>query len=445
MSIEQHLNEAQQQEAENASPTQVDKYYNPTAADLLTETSNLYNKVSDSQNLSAKIEATTEALETIQAEVIQESGLSDHSRAVISKAYKALVGQDLLGDRLHALESADGADDEFKTGVVEEVQNNTLTDFLVALKRSFYTNWGDTKSWYSKVTSLRESLIRKNVDIKDRATKSKGDPKTTEFTFKENIDVDNNGKVSYQELLLGLENMLAFTEKRLSVKVDKEFEDYVVSEQRLIEAYKTKSEVDETELLKYKSLYTPPPEVITMPLKDSSIRAQLTDSDTAELIQSKPFPGGAFVVISTPGNKSGATPYSFIEDTWIKLYIDKKAEDKDSVKVNTFYPNQVVYISDVVASLLESLEYFDKSWERRDRFMTKVFGSLDKTIAVISSKLTDSSADKKTDAELRGLCRIMIRSIQLDNTFNSMLINHVIKTVAQTNDLNSVCLLQFND
>ena len=76
--------------------------------------------------------------------------------------------------------------------------------------------------------------------------------------------------------------------------------------------------------------------------------------------------------------------------------------------------------------------------------MTKVFGSLDKTISVISGKLTDSSLDKKTDAELRGLCRIMIRAIQLDNTFNSMLINHVIKITAQTNDLNNACLLQYD-
>ena len=258
------------------------------------------------------------------------------------------------------------------------------------------------------------------------------------------MDVDNNGKVSYPELSAGLDAMLAFTEKRLTAKVDKEFEDFVIGIQRLVDGYKSKSEVDETELLKYKNLYTPPPEVTTSPLSDKTVQAKLTDSDTAELIQSKRFPGGTYVVISTPGNKSGATPYSFIEDTWIKLYTDKEAEEKESVKVRTFYPNQIVYISDIIASLLDSLTYFDKSWERRDRFMTKVFGSLDKTISVISGKLTDSSLDKKTDAELRGLCRIMIRAIQLDNTFNSMLINHVIKITAQTNDLNNACLLQYD-
>ena len=444
MSIEHSLSEVEKQQAEEASPTPVGRVYNPSAAELLSESDRLYGKVSESSDLSSKIENVTEQLETIQAEVALEGGLSDYSRSVISKAYKALVGQDLLGGRLLALESVDGADDDFKDGIVEEVQNNTLNDFLVALKRSFYNNWGDTKSWYSKVTSIRETVLRKNIDCKDRASKVTGDPKTQEFIFKENLDVDNNGKVSYPELSAGLDAMLAFTEKRLTAKVDKEFEDFVVGIQRLVDGYKSKSEVDETELLKYKNLYTPPPEVTTSPLSDKTVQAKLTDSDTAELIQSKRFPGGTYVVISTPGNKSGATPYSFIENTWIKLYTDKEAEEKESVKVRTFYPNQIVYISDIIASLLDSLTYFDKSWERRDRFMTKVFGSLDKTISVISGKLTDSSLDKKTDAELRGLCRIMIRAIQLDNTFNSMLINHVIKITAQTNDLNNACLLQYD-
>lgn len=443
MSIENLLTEAQQEEAANVSPEPIDKVYNPSAAELLSETDKLYGKVSESRDLVSKIENVTSELENIQAEVVQEGGLSDYSRSVISRTYKALVGQDLIGNRLLAIESADGADDEFKNGVVEEVQSNTLNEFLIALKRTFYDNWGDTKAWYSKVVSLREAVLRKNTDIKTRATKVTGDPKSTEFVFKENIDVDNNGKVSYQELLTGLEAMLAFTEKRLTAKVDKEFEDYVVGIQRLVDGYKTKAEVDETELLKYKNLYTPPPEVSTKPLEDGTVRTRLTDSETAELIQTKRFPGATYAVISSPGAKSGATPYSFITDTWIKLYTDQSAVEKESVKVRTFYPNQIVSLTDIIQHLMDSLAYFDKSWERRDRFMTKVFASLDKTVSVISEKLTDSSSDKKTDAELRGLCRVMIRSIQLDNTFNSMLINHVIRITAQINDLNNVCLIQY--
>lgn len=443
MSIEQSLSEVQEQQAEEVSPDLVAKVHNPTAAELLTETDQLFSKVSESRDLSSKIESVTEQLENIQSEVVQEGGLSDYSRKLISRTYKTLVGKDLIGDRLIALEGADGADDEFKDGVVQEIQQNTLNEFLLALKRTFYDNWGDTKSWYGKVVSLRETIVRKNADIKERASKVTGDPKSAEFVFKDNIDVDNNGKISYQEMLTGLEAMLAFTEKRLTAKVDKEFEDFVVGVQRIVDGYKVKAEVDETELLKYKNLYTPPPEVSTQPLSDRNVRAQLTDSDTAELIQSKRFPGSAFVVISTPGAKSGATPYSFIDDTWIKLYVDKSAEEKESVKVRTFYPNQIVYISDLVQQLMDSLAYFDKSWERRDRFMTKVFASLDKTVGVISDKLTDSTSDKKTDAELRGLCRVMIRAIQLDNTFNSMLINHVIRIAAQVNDLNNVCLIQY--
>ena len=81
-----------------------------------------------------------------------------------------------------------------------------------------------------------------------------GDPKAMEFVFKENVDVDNNGKCSYQEILVGLEALKSYTEKRLTAKVDKEYEDFVVGIQRVIDGYKSKGEADQTELLKYKDL-----------------------------------------------------------------------------------------------------------------------------------------------------------------------------------------------
>ena len=71
-------------------------------------------------------------------------------------------------------------------------------------------------------------------------------------------------------------------------------------------------------------------------------------------------------------------------------------------------------------------------------------GEID-SISVIADKLTDSSIDKKVEEQLRALTRIMIRAIQLDNTFNSVLINHIIKVSAQTTDLNNACLLQYSE
>ena len=445
MSLENILDRNQEEANQTASATKVDQVYNPTMGDLLSETDQLYSKVAGNNDLMTKIEAITGDLEHISANIAQEGGLTDYSRTVLARTHRVLTGVDLIGGRLLALESVDGADDQFKDGVIAEVQQNTLNEFLVALKRMFYDNWGDTKNWYGKVTSIRESIRRKNADTSDRAVKVKGDPKTPEFTFKDNIDVDNDGKVSHQELLTGLQAMLTYTEKRLTTKVDKEFEDFIVGIQRLVESFKAKAEIDETELLKYKNLYTPPPEVLTSKVEDPKIRGALTDSTGSELIMSRPFPGATFVVMSSPGGKTGATPYSFIEDTWIRLYTEPSAESKDSVKVRTFYPNQIINICEAVTSLIDSLAYFDKSWERRDRFMNRVFASLDKTIGIISEKLTDSTQDKKLEEQLRAITRIMIHAIQIDNTFNSMLINHVIKVAAQTNDLCNACLLQYTD
>lgn len=414
-------------------------------ADLLNETDTLYTRMQGGTDLLSKIENVTEHLEEVAAvSTAQEAGLTDYQRKMISNVHKLLTGQPFLADRLHALESVDSADGEFKDGVVAEIQKNTLNEFLVGLKGSFYSNWGDTKSWYGKAVSLREALEKKNTDTMERSSKVTGDPKSLEFIFKENVDVDNNGKVSYQELLVGLEALVAYTEKRLNAKVDKEYEDFVVGIQRVIDGYKTKGAADQNELLKYKDLYTPPPEVLTSKLEDKAVQAKLTDSEGADLIMTRRFPGATYVVMSKPGAKSGATPYSFIEDSWAKLYTEESAEEKSDVRVRTFYPNQILHLSELIAKLLDSLNYFDKAWERRDKFMTRVFGSLDKTISLLSEKLTDSSQDKKTDEELRGLTRMMIRSIQLDNTFNSTLINFVIRICAQLNELNNVCLLQYN-
>lgn len=416
----------------------------PSMGQLLQEADTMYSRVTAGADLVSKIENVTEHLENINAEIAQEGGLSDLSRAMISRTHKLLTGVDVMGSRVTALEAAD-ADSEFKDDVVQQIQNNTLNEFLAALKEKFYDSWGDTKSWYGKIVSIRETIIKKNADTLERATKVTGDPKTLEFQFKDNIDIDNNGKVSFQELLTGIEAMLGYTEKRLNVKVDKNFEDFIVGCQRVVDGYRAKGEADYSELLKYKELYNPPPEVLTSELENKSVKGQVSDSDSAKLIQTRRFPGASYVIISSPGTEVKATPVSFIEDTWVKLYTEKSTDEKDSVRVRTFYPNQIVHLSTELAAGLDSLGYFDKSWERRDKFMTKVFGSLDKTISLIGEKLTDSSKDSKTDEELRAITRVMIKAIQLDNTFNSMLINHVIKITAQCVDLNNACLLQYSD
>lgn len=450
MAISDLLDKAQLEANGTASPKLAQDVSIPTMGELLSETDALYARVSESNDLTAKIEAVTGDLEHINATVAQESGqgLSDYSRTLIARAHKALVGVDLIGHHMVALEAVDAEPAEmenFKDSVVTEVQEKTLNDFLKSLKRNFYSGWGDTKGWYSKVVSLREQVIRKNAEALDRATKVKGDPKSTEFFFKENVDVDNNGKISYSELLTGLEHLNAYTRYRLTAKVDKNFEDFIVGCQRLVDGYKNSADIDETELLKYRNLYQPAPEVQTTPITDQAVRSKLTTSETSNLIQTKRFPGAAYVVTSTPGDKSDATPYSFIDETWAHLYVESEAEKKDGVTVSTFYPNQIVNVSDTIAEILGNLAYFDKSWERRDRFMTRVFGSLDKTISVISERLTDSTADKEVDAQLRGLTRVMIRAIQLDNVFNSALINHAIKVSSQCATLNRACLTQYDD
>lgn len=435
--LEQALDNAQQQQVP------MPFVQTPSMGELLQEADTMYSRVSASNDLVSKIENVTEHLENINAEIVQEGALSDLSRKMISKTHRLLTGVDVMMDRMVALESAD-ADPGFKDDVVQEIQNNTLNEFLAALKEKFYDSWGDTKSWYGKIVSIRSTIVKKNADTIERAAKVTGDPKTLEFTFKENLDIDSNGRVSFQELLSGVEAMLGYTEKRLNAKVDKNFEDFIVGCQRVVDGYKSKGEADYTELLKYKDLYSPPPEVLTSELEDKTIKAQLTDSDSAKLIQTRRFPGATYVVISAPGTEQKATPVSFIEDTWVKLYTEKSAEEKDSIKVRTFYPNQIVHLATELSKGLDSLSYFDKSWERRDKFMTKVFASLDKTITLVGEKLTDSSKDTKTDEELRAITRIMIKAIQLDNTFNSMLINHVIKITAQCVDLNNACLLQYS-
>ncbi len=216
---------ALEQVLDNTSDTTPAPYIQtPSMGQLLQEADTMYSRVTAGADLVSKIENVTEHLEHINAEIAQEGGLSDLSRAMISKTHKLLTGVDVMVSRVNALETAD-ADSEFKNDVVQEIQKNTLNEFLVALKEKFYDSWGDTKSWYGKIVSIRETIIKKNAETLERASKVTGDPKALEFQFKENLDVDNNGKVSFQELLTGIEAMLGYTEKRLNVKVDKNFED----------------------------------------------------------------------------------------------------------------------------------------------------------------------------------------------------------------------------
>ena len=211
--------------------------------------------------------------------------------------------------------------------------------------------------------------------------------------------------------------------------MDKNFEDFIVGCQRVVDGYKSKGEADYTELLKYKDLYSPPPEVLTSELEDKTVKAQLTDSDSAKLIQTRRFPGATYVVISAPGTEQKATPVSFIEDTWVKLYTEKSAAEKDSIKVRTFYPNQIVHLATELSKGLDSLGYFDKSWERRDKFQSKLEREVDQIVKEVDQEDHDK-VDSTVQRAVRQYAEAFTASVRRRTTFESQFISYALNTAS---------------
>lgn len=420
----------------------------PEMSDLIAETNDLYQKLEQDHNLSDKIDQGVEQMEELNqvtAVAAEAAPLTAQQLRFAGLIIKQSTGENVLGHNLMGMENAED-DNKHQTRIALETIKETLRSFYQALKRTFYSIWASIKTWYIKVASLRASIERKAKDLLEKANAVTGSPKESSFEFKRAKDLHNDRKLSYQTLYPAFDNLIKFTSQSLNVKRDSEFENFISTAEKMVEKLKASadSDVDDTDLVKFEGLFIPTPATPTTSVDDPELKKIYQDAENNTLIITKAFPGDRAAIISSPSSTAGLSPVEHIRNCWIRLAPNKaKPADIDGITVRTFYPAQVARFAEMVQESCDAILFFDKAWQRRDRFMNKIFKELDRQIDQIDKGLTDSSSDTKVENETKGLIRAIITAIKRSNTFNANLINYNLKVSAAVLDLGNACLLQY--
>lgn len=418
----------------------------PEMSDLIAETNELYRGVEDDTDLSDKIEQGVEQMEELSlvTQVATESApLSAQAMRMVAIVVKQSTGEDVIGTNLMGMENVVD-DSRYQTNIALESIRETLRAFYQAVKRTFYSIWAKIKDWYIKVASLRASIERKAKELIDKASEVTGTANTASFDFARANALHNGKKLSYQTLLPSFDILIKFTNQSLNVKRDTDFENFISTAEEMVKKLVTAMDGgDDTELLKFSSLYAPAPSVSTSDITDEALKKIYQDEDNNTLTITKAFPGDFAAIISRPNEKM-SDPINFVRQCWIRLAPNTaKHSNVDSVSVKTLYPTQVAKFGEMVLESCDSILFFDKAWQRRDKFMNKIFKELDKQVDEIDKGLTDSSADAAKEEIAKKLIRSTIAAIKRNNTFNTNLINYNLKVCAAVLELGRACLNQY--
>ena len=105
---------------------------------------------------------------------------------------------------------------------------------------------------------------------------------------------------------------------------------------------------------------------------------------------------------------------------------DKREYNEQVVSAETLHPAQVADICDTIIDLNEQISFYEKAWQRRDKFMSKVLKELDKSIERIDQEDLQEGKDK----EYKKTTRAILAAIKRSNTYNASLLNLVLAVSA---------------
>lgn len=401
-----------------------------SVSDVLTEASTIYQEITQTEESNDNIDAALELVEEVgdSAGGIVQEGFSATNTKLLQKVMKGLVNINVL--ERHNIKMEDGMNPT-QTGLVFESVKQLVRDFWQALKNSFNAVWAKLKSWYITVSSASESLVKKANAIKTKADRLASSPSERRFEFKQYASIQIDGKVSSPVLRNGLKTVKTVIDQSLNVRSTNEIENFIESAEGALDSFIKNSSAnnpDSSWVNRFSDLYQPSVNVPTSPLSDPKIQQQIMfDDKNAEYKITDKMPGDIAIVYSnlqTSSTLQMAEKLSLISARLVKT--TQKEASAQAIAVEVLHGAQISDICDSVIELNEQITFYEKSWQRRDKFMNKVISSLDKSIEKIDNEEVQEGHDKV----YKKTTRAILSAIKRSNTFNASLINYIVKLSA---------------
>lgn len=397
-------------------------------SDVLEEANSIYNEINDDNTNLDNIDSALDMAEEVGASVdgIKTESISSVNLKLLKVNLESILGFDLISAINAGVKMEDGAN-RSQTKFISESIKTIVKDFWEALKSGFNAIWARLKTWYITVTSASESLIKKATRLRNDAGKVNGVATERKFDFKGYKTIHTDGKVSSPVVRNGLKELKGILDQSLNVRTTNEIENFIeAAEEALDDFVKSpdRGNPDASWVNRFSDIYTPSVAVKVSPLGDQFIKDQIIyDEQNAKYSVSANLPGNKAVVFSELSNSSTLPMSEKLNLVYARIVNTTKREYNEmSVNAETLHPAQIMDICDTLIELNEQISFFEKAWQRRDKFMSRMLKELDKSIEKIDSEDIGEGEGKIYKKTMRSI----ISAIKRSNTYNASLLNLVL-------------------
>lgn len=398
-------------------------------SDVLEEANSIYNEITTTSDEHNNIDHALDMAEEVGAslEGIKTESINPVTLKLLKVNMEAVLGFDLITAIKAGIKMEDGTN-VTQTKMVHESVQGVIRDFWQALKNSFNALWARLKSWYITVTSASESLIKQANKIKSKAERMGGATSVErKFDFKNYKAIHVGGKVSSPLLRTGLKDLKAIVESALNVRTTNEVENFISGAENALEDFvksATASNADSSWVKRFSDLYTPSVGAKTDPVIEPFIKEQIIfDEQNADYKQTSVLPGNKVIVYSALKETSTVPMHEGLGLISARVVNkDKRGYTEAAVSSETLHPAQISDICDTIIDLNEQISFYEKAWQRRDKFMSKVLKELDRSIERIDQEDLQEGKDK----EYKKTTRAILAAIKRSNTYNATLLNLVL-------------------
>ena len=417
-------------------------------SDVLSEATDILNSVNEDHQTNKNIDNALEMMEDIyqSPDGIKTESVSVREFEILRKCVRSATGLDVR--TFTGGLKTESAPDNFQNQMVFESVKQIIKDFWIALKSSFNSIWNKLKAWYLTVTSASEGLIKKANKLRTRAERISTTPKVRRIDYRNFKNVHIGGKIKSHELTSATKGFQKLMDVSLNVRTANETENFIDSAENALEEFvssKSAGKPDSSWVNRFADLYTPSTHADIKELKDSEqkkIYGITADNEKNAIYKcTNVLPGNCLFVFSEVKETSTLEMADKVDMINARLIpADNKAHQEQSISIEVLPIPIIIEFCDSIVTFSEAISYYEKAWERRDKFMSKLIKTIDKTI----SRIDDEDLDIDVSKTYKRTCRSILRAVKRSNLYNASLINYSLRLSNGLYDLGNTCLSQYD-
>lgn len=397
---------------------------------VLAEANDIYKSLTEAKEEDSNIANALETAEEVGQEVKTLKGESINSTTarLLKLSLESLLGNTIFEDagiEFNADEGADSATVER----VEEVSQVAVREFWLAYKSSFNSVWGTTKQWHSTIEKAANDLTAEINDIIAKAAKINERAREPYFEFTKYKDIAIKDELNFSMLNNGVKDLNSILTSCLNVRNTSEFESFIQTASDTVEAHmkNPNGRPDDSWIARFRDIYHPGKDIKLNEEIDEKVfdGLSLLSRDAINVAQTPVMPGNITIFYCQPKPENNLSFTEKINSLCAEFVSVKKEDETEpqSIKVATLHPEQINDVCKISLELLEHVQFYDKAWERRAKFMDRMIKDIDKAVnTIVEVELTD--VDRKFYK--RAVFAIM-NAIKSHNSYIATLLNMVLR------------------